>query len=56
MTTRNRKKIEAEAHARHIAASWPLMLGANIAIAAKLRVVHDKGGHWIHIPVTNPHW
>lgn len=46
------QKIEAESRATY-AADWPLNLACQIAIAFKLKAVHDKGGHWIHIPVTS---
>lgn len=50
---RRRERIERESWARYIDENWPRMLASQIAIAFKLKAVHDKGGHWIHVPVTS---
>lgn len=47
-----RQRIEREANERFLA-NWPLNLACQIAIAFKLKAVHDNGGHWIHVPVTS---
>lgn len=49
MTKRRRQQIEADLKARY-EANWPLNLACQIAIAFKLKAVHDRGSHWIHTP------
>ncbi len=53
MTKAKRARIERDAWVRYCEANWPAMLAGHLATAAKLHVVHDRGGHWIHIPATN---